>query len=128
MDEEFDSASMLADPIANPPEILSKTHLAMLRLMEDRGVERRCGRLLLGRLRAHGLIEVGAEARGFMWQAGSAGTSLLRANFQQLRGEMIKAGYITEEEFELDLARLEAADFLTPSPIMWTAWGRRSPA
>jgi hypothetical protein len=63
-----------------------------------------------------------------MWQAGTAGTSLMRANYLQLRADMIDAGYINEEEFEEDLTRLEAADFLTLSPIMWTAWGRRSSA
>jgi hypothetical protein len=60
-----------------------------------------------------------------MWQGGTAGTSLMRANYLQLRTDMIDAGYITEQEFEEDLTRLEAADFLTLSPIMWTAWGRR---
>jgi hypothetical protein len=38
---------------------------------------------------------------------------------------MIDAGYITEDEFEDDLARMDAADFMTPSPLMWSAWGRR---
>lgn len=125
VDEEFDSASLLADPVANPVEVLPKTQLAMMRLVEDRGVERRWGRLLLGRLRAHGLVATGAEARMFMWQSESSGTSLMRANFQQLRADMIKAGYITEDEFKQDLAHLEESDFLTLSPIMWTAWGRR---
>jgi hypothetical protein len=38
---------------------------------------------------------------------------------------MIDASYITEEEFDRDLARMEDADFMMPSPMMWTAWGRR---
>jgi hypothetical protein len=63
----------------------------------------------------------------FMWQSESAGTSLMRANFQQLRADMIKAGYITEDAFEQDLARLKATDFLTISPTLWAAWGRRPP-
>jgi SAM-dependent methyltransferase len=125
VDEEFDSASLLADPVANAEEVLPKTQLAMMRLVEDRGVERRYGRQLLGRLRAQGLVAVGAEGRVLMWQAGTAGTSLMRANYLQLRADMIDAGYINEEEFVEDLTRLEAADFLTLSPIMWTAWGRR---
>jgi hypothetical protein len=128
VDEEFDSASLLADPVANAGEVLPKTQLAMMRLVEDRGVERRYGRQLLGRLRAQGLVTVGAEGRVLMWQAGTAGTSLMRANYLQLRADMIDAGYINEEAFEEDLTRLEAADFLTLSPIMWTAWGRRSSA
>jgi len=125
VDEEFDSASLLADPAANPAEVLPKTQLALTRVVEDRGVERRCGRLVLGRLRAHGLVATGAEARIIMWQSGSAGASLMRANFLQLRADMINAGYITEAEFKHDLAQLEASDFLTLSPIMWTASGRR---
>jgi SAM-dependent methyltransferase len=125
VDEEFDSASLPADPVVNPVEVVPKTHAAMLRLVEDRGVERRFGRLLPGFLRSHGLVDVVAEGHLFMWQAGSPGTTLMRANYEQLREEMITAGYITEEEFKEDLSRMERADFLTLSPIMWTACGRR---
>jgi hypothetical protein len=53
------------------------------------------------------------------------GLALLRANFEQLRSNMIDAGYITEEEFNEDIARLDDPNFMTPSPIMWTVWGRR---
>jgi SAM-dependent methyltransferase len=123
--EEFDSASLPADPIANPAEVLSRTHMAMTRVLNDHGVDRRYGRLLLRKLQAHGLVEVDAEARMSLWQGGSSGACLLRANYQQLRTDMIDAGYITEEEFQHDVARLEQADFLMPSPIMWTVWGRR---
>lgn len=51
----------------------------------------------------------------------------MQANFQQLRAERIKAGYITEDEFKQDLAHSEEVDLLRLSPIMWTAWGHRSP-
>ena len=125
VDEEFDSASPLADAVTKPSEAIPRTHLAMWRLMEDRGVERRYGRLLPGRLRAHGLTKIGAEGRMFVWEGGSPGGSLTRANYEQLRAGLIKAGYITEEEFEEDIAALDASDFLLPSPIMWTAWGQR---
>jgi hypothetical protein len=108
-------------------EVPLKTHVAMARLMDSRGIDRRYGRLLFGRLCAQGLVSVAAEARVFMWQGGSPGTSLMRANFEQLRREILDAGYVTAEEFRLDLARLNDADFLTPSPILWAAWGRRSP-
>ena len=126
--EEFDSASLPADPTVNPAEVLSKTQTAMTRVLDDRGVDRRYGRQLLRQLQAHGLVEVDAEARMSLWQGGSSGACLLRANYEQLRTDMINAGYITKEEFERDLARLERADFLMPSPIMWTAWGRRPAA
>ena len=94
--------------------------------MEDRGADDRgFARLLFSRLRAHGLVDVAAEANIFMWHSRSAGVSLLRANFEQLRSNMIDAGYITEEEFNQDIARLDDPGFMMPSPIMWTAWGRR---
>jgi SAM-dependent methyltransferase len=126
VDEEFDAASMLPDPLANPGEVLLKTHVAMRQVMKDRGVDDGYfARRLFSRLRAHGLVDVAAEASIFLWQSGSPGVSLLRANYEQLHSSMIDAGYITEEEFNQDIARLDDPGFLMPSPIMWTAWGRR---
>ena len=125
VDEDFDTLSLVADPMVSRGEVLLKTQVAMTRLFESRGIRRGFGRLLFGRLRANGLIGVGAEGRMFMISAATPGASLMRANYEQLREAMIEAGYITQDEFEQDLARLEAADFLTPSPIMWAAWGRR---
>jgi len=125
VDEELDSASLLPDRTKYPGEILLKTQLAMMQLMDDRGVERRFGRMLFERLRSLGLAGVDAEARMSMWHCGSPGASLMRVNFEQLRGAMISGGYITEQEIAQDIAQLEDAHFMTPSPIMWTAWGRR---
>jgi hypothetical protein len=61
----------------------------------------------------------------FMVQAGSPGAALLRANYEQLHGSLIASGYITEQEFTADMARLETDDFTMPSSMMWAAWGRR---
>jgi SAM-dependent methyltransferase len=128
LDEEFDSHSVPPDPAVSPGEVLLKTHVAMGRLMADRGFDRRYGRLLFARLRAQGLVGVGAEARAFMVQRGSPGAILVRANYEQLRASMIEAGYINEQEFDQDLARLDDPDFMMPSSIMWAAWGRRPSA
>ncbi len=128
VDEDFDSVSLLPDPTVSPGEVILKTQMAVMRLLKDRGAERRFGRLLHGRLRAHGLVEVGAEGRLFMSRSGSAGVSLMRANFEQLRGALLDARYITEQEFAQDSAHLDDPDFMAPSPIMWTAWGRRPSA
>jgi ubiquinone/menaquinone biosynthesis C-methylase UbiE len=128
VDEEFDSLSLLPDPTVSPGEVSLNTQLAVMRMLKDRGVERRFGRLLYGRLRAHGLVELGAEGRLFMWRGGSPDVSLLRTNFRQLRGTLLDAHYITEQEFDQDSARLDDPDFMAPSPIMWTAWGRRPAA
>jgi len=126
VDEDFDASSMPPNPAVNPGEVLLKTLLASRRVMQDRGADDRVfARRLFSRLRAHGLVNVEAEAYTSMWASGSPGASLLRANFEQLRSNMIDAGYITEEEFNEDLLRLDDPNFMMPSPIMWTAWGRR---
>src|SRR4029453_13128142 len=123
--EEFDAGSSPPDPAVSPGEVLLKTHEGMRRLNNTRGVDRRYGRLLFGRFRALGLAGVGADARMSMVQAESPIATLLRASYERRRGAMIDAGYIPDEEFDRGLALMEAGDFMMPSPIMWTAWGRR---
>jgi SAM-dependent methyltransferase len=125
IEEEFDSQSLACDPLLMPVEIHLKTQTAFFRLLDERGIERRWGRLVYGRMRALGLVDVRAEARLSMCHGGSAGTSLKRANFEQLQDALITSGYVTEEELEEDIARLDDPEFVTPSSIMWTTWGRR---
>jgi SAM-dependent methyltransferase len=124
--EEYDTCSIRPDPTLSSGEVLLQTHGAMLRLLEDGGVNRRYGRLLSGLLRESGLTSVGASAQLFMWQSGSPGIAMMRANFEQLREAMIEANYITPQQFDEDLARLNNPSFMTPSSILWSAWGRRS--
>jgi 2-polyprenyl-3-methyl-5-hydroxy-6-metoxy-1,4-benzoquinol methylase len=123
--EEFDGESVVPDAAVSPGEVALKTHDAMRRISDDRGVDRRYGRLLFGQFRSLGLTDVGAEAHMTMVHAGSAIARLLRASYELRRESMIAAGYVGGEEFDADLARMETTDFMMPSPIMWTAWGRR---
>ena len=125
VDEELDSASLLPDPAVSPGEVSLSTQLAVMRMLQDCGVERRFGRLLYGRLRAHGLVDVGAEGRVFMWRGACSDVSLMKTNFRQLREALLEVPYVTAQEFDRDLLRLDDPDFMAPSPIMWTAWGRR---
>jgi hypothetical protein len=126
VDEDLEVSSLPPDPTANPGEILLKTLTATRRVMQDRGADDTVfARRLFTSFRAHGLVDVEAHASLSMWQGGSPGASLLRSNFEQLHHTMIDAGYLTEEEYRQDLARLDDPAFLMPSPIMWTVWGRR---
>ena len=125
VDEEFDSLSVPPDPAVSPGEVVLQTQVAMGRLMADRGFQRRWGRLLCNRFRENGLVDVGVEGRMFMAQCGSPAAALLRANFEQLHEAMIAGGYVTAQQFEDDLARLEDSDFMMPSSILWSAWGCR---
>lgn len=125
LEEEYDSCSMLPDPAVSPGEILLQTQIAVNRLLDNGGVDRLYGRRLIGRLRAHGLVNVSGEARAFMSQHGSPGIALARATYELLREAMIEGNYITPQQFEEDVARLDDPDFLMPSAILWSAWGRR---
>ena len=61
----------------------------MQRVMAARGANTRYGRAFAARLRAQGLVDIQAQARMTMWQGGSAGVRLFRANFEQLREELV---------------------------------------
>jgi SAM-dependent methyltransferase len=124
--EEFDSLWMRCDAAVNPAETPLKAFRLLLDVLAESGVDLRYGRLLAGRLRAHGLRDVTSEGRVFMWPGRSTGAELTRANLEQLRETMIESGRITAGELERDLAQLDDDDFLVPSPIMWSAWGQRS--
>jgi SAM-dependent methyltransferase len=123
--EEFDSLSMPADPALHPHECMLKTQAAIQRIMAARGANTRYGRDLAARMRTYGLVDIRAEARMAMWQGGSAGARLFRANFEQLREEMLRLGLLTHAELDDDLARLDDPRTLFPSPVMWTVCGRR---
>jgi len=123
--EEFDSMSMPADPEANPAETLLRTDVVFREVMISRGLDLRYGRKLASHFERIGLVDVDAEGRVPLWRGGRYGGMLMRANFEQLREEILATGRITEQEFERDLARLDGEDFVRPSSVMWAAWGRR---
>ena len=82
------------------------------------------GRSLPLRLRANGLVNIGAEASLSIWKGQSPGTSLFKLNFKQVADSIIRAGLMSEAEFEAALQRFDERDFVMPSPMMWTAWGQ----
>lgn len=123
--EEFDSMSMPADPDANPAETLLATDVVFREVMTARGLDLRYGRKLPSRFEQIGLVDVDAEGRVPLWRGADYGGMLMRANFEQLRDEILATGRISERQFELDLARLNDKDFVRPSSVMWAVWGRR---
>jgi hypothetical protein len=63
-----------------------------------------------------------------MWHGGSAPTSLLRADFEQLHDRLIANRHLTEQELQQGLAALNDPNFMTPSPVLWTVSGRKPSA
>jgi ubiquinone/menaquinone biosynthesis C-methylase UbiE len=107
--------------------LFQKVYAAQAQLMVARSGERALtwGRSLSRRLQAHGLVNVSMEGYLALWEGGSAGTRLVRANFEQIRQEASAAGFITHEETERMLTLLDDPDFAVSSYTMFTAWGRR---
>ena len=124
--EEFDALTFLPDPAVNPGEANLRVRQAFDEALTARGVDLYCGRLLAHELKANGLVQVGVEATVSLWGGKSIGTSLMQLNFEEMREPMVSSGLISREEFEADLKRIHEEDFLMPSPMMWTAWGRKS--
>jgi len=124
--EEFDALSLLPDPTVSPAEVDLKIRHAFHEILTDRSVDLRCGRLLVHKLRAHGLVNIGVEASVSLWGGQSVGASHMKLSFEEMRGPMLRSGLISQEEFEADLKRIDDHDFLMPSPMMWTAWGAKA--
>ena len=124
--EEFDTLSILPDSDVNPGEEELRLLSTCYQVMTARGVDLRYGRRVPLRLRANGLVNVGAEASLSIWKGQSSGTSLFKLNFEELGDPIIRSGLMSQAEFEAGLRRFDEQDFLMPSPMMWTAWGQVS--
>jgi SAM-dependent methyltransferase len=124
--EEFDALTFLSDPSISPGEVNLRVRHAFDEALTARGVDLHCGRLLAHELKANGLVQVGVDAAVSLWGGKSIGTKLLKLHFEEMREPMISSGLISQEEFEADLKRIDEEDFLMPSPMMWTAWGRKN--
>ena len=105
--------------------LFQKMQVAQDRLMAARGVDLAWGRSLYRRLRAQGLVDVSMEGHLAVWEGGSPGARLNVANFEQIREEAVRAGFITKEEAAQVLTLLDDPNFVVSAPVMFTAWGRR---
>jgi SAM-dependent methyltransferase len=114
------------DPDApEPVDRQWRTLVAMHGIAAAAGVHPRLG-LSLGRLlRSRGLLHVGNEGNVRLHRGKSAAARLMRLNFQQLRERILASGFVSSDEFDADVARLDDEEFEWRSPILWTAWGQR---
>jgi SAM-dependent methyltransferase len=124
--EDFDTTSVLPDLSANPGEAWMATADAMRTYMIRGGVDGRFGRSLYGRFKRLGLTDVYSEGRTMMWDRVNGGSDLLRINYEQVGEKLVAAGLLSGEQLRADQARLDDPEFVTPSPIMWVAAGRKA--
>jgi len=123
--EDFDTASVLPEVAVNPKEARVETADALRSYMIRGGVDGRFGRSLYGRFKALGLVDVSAEGRVMMWDGANGGADLMRINFEQIGEKVVAAGLLSAEQLKADLKRLDEPGFVTPSPVMWAAIGRK---
>ena len=123
--EEFDALSLLPDEATSPGEKNLRIRHAFQEVLTARGVDLRYGHLLAGRLEAHGLSSVGSEASVSMWCGNSTGSRFMRLNFEELREPMVCSGLISPDQLQEDLSCVEHQDCRMPSPMLWSAWGRK---
>lgn len=123
--EDFDCSSAAPDPdvgsAADPP----RTVEAMMSVLAARGCDLLYGRRLPWLLRAHGLLGVEAESRTLLYTGASLFASAMQANIEQLRDEILATG-ITPPTFDADHARLGDPSEAFVTPVMWSAWGRKT--
>ena len=123
--EDFDTTSVQPDVAANPREQRVETAEALRVYMIRGGVDARFGRSLYGRFQGLGLTDVSTEGRVMMWDRANGGADLMRINFEQIGEKVVAAGLLSAGQLQADLRRLDEPDFVTPSPIMWAAIGRK---
>ncbi len=94
-------------------------------LLTERGVDLAYGRTLPGRLRAAGLVEVGADA--YFPITGPACAELERASVEQIRDRLVAAGIATNVEIEQHLSNVISGRLDLATSPMISSWGRTAP-
>jgi SAM-dependent methyltransferase len=94
-------------------------------LLAERGADLGFGRSLPRRLRAAGLVGVGADA--YFPITGPAGIELERATTEQIREQLIAAGLASEEDVDAHLANVVAGKLDLATSPMISAWGQKAP-
>ena len=122
--EDFDTASIQPDASVNRYETPLPTSEAV-RAYLTRNQDGYFGRRLHGRFRELGLQDVYAEGRLLMFDRRNGGNELMRVNFEQIGQDVIKAGLLTQQQLDADLAKIETDEYAMPSPIMWSVAGRK---
>ena len=122
--EDFDTASIQPDASVNRHETPLPTSEAV-RAYLTRNQDGYFGRRLHGRFRELGLQDVYAEGRLLMFDRRNGGNELMRVNFEQIGQDVIKAGLLTQQQLDADLAKIETDEYAMPSPIMWSVAGRK---
>jgi SAM-dependent methyltransferase len=110
-----------------PPEVLAnRLRRGFRSLLAERGVDLAYGRSLPRRLRAVGLVQVGADAAFPV--SDPACNALETATINLVRDQLLDHRIATEDEIAQHLANVAAGALDLAQPPMISCWGRRPPA
>jgi SAM-dependent methyltransferase len=123
--EEFEVAPLAMTSLGSADVSNLNTTFALRHVMEQAGMDLRFGRRLPHLFESQGLVDIDAEGRMCLWRGRSAGSDLLRANYQAFRSRILETLLVTPQEFDRDMRNLDDPRFATSSPVMWTVGGRR---
>jgi SAM-dependent methyltransferase len=111
------------DEVGPPQELANRIRRGFRSLMAERGVDLAYGRTLPRRLRAAGLVQVGADAAFPV--SDPACNDLEAATITLIRDQLLDQGIATEEEIGQHLENVAAGLLDLAQPPMISCWGRR---
>jgi ubiquinone/menaquinone biosynthesis C-methylase UbiE len=125
--EGFDSSALSDAAFGDPKsvEVHEKLAGAKDEMFVRHGTDANWGKRLLPLFHEHGLTEIGMEAHATLWRGGSKGAELQKANFEQLRGEIVGAGLMTEAELDEGVKIFDDPRWGRASSLMISVWGRK---
>jgi len=98
---------------------------AVLTFMQRAGVEHRYGRRLVSDIADAGLTDVRGEGRARVIDSSSPGFDFFRLSFESLRGAIVDAGLISDEDADATAARF-GETMRVVTPLMMAGIGRRA--
>jgi SAM-dependent methyltransferase len=114
------------DEIGPAQELANRIRRGFRSLMAERGVDLAYGRTLPRRVRAAGLVQVGADAAFPV--SDPACNDLEAATIGLIRDQLLDHGIATEDEIAQHLENVAAGLLDLAQPPMISCWGRRPPS
>ncbi|HEX6501504.1 MAG TPA: methyltransferase domain-containing protein [Micromonosporaceae bacterium] len=125
----IEDADPALQPLICPDEygpaqrLANKVRHGVRALLAQRGADLAYGRTLPRALRKAGLVDVRAD--GYFPITSPASTTLEQATVAQVRGLLVGAGLVTDDEIDQHLANVATGDLDLITAPMISAWGRR---
>ena len=104
--------------------VYTKIQHARKNAMQARGHVPHYGRQLAILFRVEGLVDVQAEGRVFLLEAGPR-AQCSRLTIEQLRDDIIRSGVASAADIQAYYALLDSPAFVMVGPTLFAAWGRR---